>query len=118
MPEQKEFRRINQALGKQPKIGPFPAGQVFPLAAILFVSWSIKELFHLSWIQTAFLGIWMMGTVWILTGNRAWRFFSKFVSTPYLVRAAVRYESLFVRQEDGRQGGKGNKVDKQRRRRK
>lgn len=99
MPEPKSFRRINQALGKHPKIGPFPAGQVFPLAFILFLSWSIKEIFHLSWLNTALFGIWLMGTSWILTGTRAWRFFSKFIATPYFVRVAVRYESLLMKQE-------------------
>jgi hypothetical protein len=93
------FRRINQALGKQPKIGPFPAGQVFPLAFILLCSWSLKELLHLSWINAALFGIWLMGTSWILTGTRAWRFFSKFVATPYFVRVAVRYESLLRKQK-------------------
>lgn len=99
MSELKSFRRINQALGKQPKIGPFPAGQVFPLAFILFCSWSLKELLHLSWINTALFGIWLMGTSWILTGTRAWRFFSTFVATPYFVRVAVRYESLLQKQK-------------------
>jgi hypothetical protein len=102
MPEPREFRRINQALGKQPKIGPFPAGQVFPFAVILFLSWSLKELFSLSWIQTAFLGIWMMGTSWVLTGTRAWRFFSKFVVAPYLVRIGIRYESLLIKPEEAK----------------
>ena len=93
------FRRINQALGKQPKIGPFPAGQVFPLAFILLCSWSLKELLHLTWINAALFGIWLMGSSWILTGTRAWRFFSKFVATPYFVRVAVRYESLLRKQK-------------------
>jgi hypothetical protein len=105
MSEPKSFRRINQALGKQPKIGPFPAGQVFPLAFILFLSWSVKEVFHLSWLNTALFGTWLMGTSWILTGTRAWRFFSKFVTTPYFVRIAVRYESLLGKGE--REKGKG-----------
>ena len=96
----REFRPINQALGKQPKIGPFPAGQVFPLAFILFLSWSVKEVFHLSWLNTALFGTWLMGSSWILTGTRAWRFFSKFVATPYFVRVAVRYESLLMKQGD------------------
>lgn len=101
MSDIKSFRRINQALGKQPKIGPFPAGQIIPFAIVLFFSWSIKELFHLSWLNTALFAAWLMGTSWILTGTRAWRFFSKFVSTPYFARAAVRYESLLIRQEGG-----------------
>jgi len=108
MSEPKSFRRINQALGKQPKIGPFPAGQVFPLAFILFLSWSVKEVFHLSWLNTALFGTWLMGTSWILTGTRAWRFFSKFVTKPYFVRIAVRYESLLGK-ETRRQGDKGTR---------
>jgi hypothetical protein len=96
MSETREFRRVNRALGKQPKIGPFPAGQLIPFAIILFLSWSAKEVFHLSWLNTGLFAAWLMGTSWILTGTRAWRYFSKFVGTPYLVRGAVRYESLLV----------------------
>ena len=116
--EPKEFRRINQALGKQPKIGPFPAGQILPFAIILFLSWSAKEIFHLSWLNAALFGAWLMGTNWILTGTRSWRFFSKFIATPYLVRAAVRYESLLRRQEvEGRrQKEQGELVTQGRRR--
>lgn len=99
MSEQKDFRRINQALGKQPKIGPFPAGQVFPLALILLLSWWVKEAFHLSWINATLFGAWLMGTSWILTGNRAWRFFSKFVTRPYFTRASARYESLLLKSD-------------------
>ena len=123
MSEPQSFRRINQALGKQPKIGPFPAGQVFPLAFILFLSWSVKEAFNLSWLNTALFGTWLMGTSWILTGNRAWRFFSQFVATPYFVRTAVRYESLLVKQEElgrqreqGEQREQGRQGDKETRR--
>ena len=94
MSEPKSFRRINQALGKQPKIGPFAAGQIIPFATILLLSWSVKEAMQLTWLQASLFSAWLMGTTWILTGTRAWRFFSKFVATPYFTRAAVRYESL------------------------
>ncbi len=99
MSPEKQFRRINQALGKQPKIGPFPAGQILPFFLIVFLSWSIKEAFHLSWLNTFLVAIWFMGTTWILTGRQSWRFFSKFTSTPYWVRALVRYESHLFRVE-------------------
>ena len=117
-----KFRRINQALGKQPRIGPFPAGQIIPFALILFLSWSAKQAFHLSWLNTALFAAWLMGTSWILTGTRAWQFFAKFVATPYFVRTGVRYESLLRRQgaegrgqeAEGRRqraGGRGQGVE-------
>ncbi len=110
MSEQKDFRRINQALGKQPKIGPFPAGQVFPLAIILLLSWWVKEAFHLSWVNAALFGAWLMGTSWVLTGTRAWRFFSKFVISPHFARVSARYDSLLIKAEEksdrrGKRGG-------------
>ncbi|MGK7874462.1 MAG: hypothetical protein AB4426_14490 [Xenococcaceae cyanobacterium] len=105
MSEKKEFRRINQALGKQPKIGPFTAGQIIPLATILLLSWSVKEAMELTWLQASLFAAWLMGTSWILTGTRAWRFFSKFIATPYFTRAGVRYQSLLSK---GR--GEGDKT--------
>ena len=94
MSEPKSFRRVNRALGQQPRIGPFPAGQIIPFCLILLLSYMAKQAFHLSWINTALFAAWMMGTSWIVTGTRAWRFFSKFISPPFFARAFVRYFSL------------------------
>ena len=98
LPE-KSFRRINEALGKQPKIGPFPAGQIIPFFIIILLSWVIKEVFHLSWLNTFLVAVWFMGTVWILTGRQSWRFFSKFIATPYWVRTLVHYDSHLFKVE-------------------
>jgi hypothetical protein len=94
MSEPKSFRRVNRALGQQPKIGPFPAGQILPFCLILFLSYMAKQALHLSWINAALFSAWMMGTFWIVTGARAWRFFSKFISPPFFARAFVRYSFL------------------------
>ncbi len=113
MSEPKSFRRINQALGKQPKIGPFAAGQIIPFATILLLSWSVKEAMQLTWLQASLFSAWLMGTTWILTGTRAWRFFSKFVATPYFTRAAVRYESLLRKgRGEGEQGEQSEITEK------
>jgi len=92
----REFRPINQALGKQPRFGPFPAGQVIPFTLIIFVSVLFKEALGLSWLYFVLLAAWLMGTVWILTGRAHWRFFSKFKRSPHWVRVSLRYQSPLV----------------------
>jgi len=93
MSQEKEFRVINQALGKQPKLGPFAFNQIIPFSLSIIMAFFLKQALDLNWINTILIAVWMMGTVWILTGKQAWRFLSKFVNVPYWVRSSVRYES-------------------------
>jgi hypothetical protein len=89
-----KLRPVNQILGAQPNLGPFPASQIVPWGLILVFCWFCKALFNLSWIWTGLLAAWLMATCWILFGDKAWRYLSKFVEVPYVVRGYALYQSL------------------------
>ncbi|NEQ64382.1 MAG: hypothetical protein F6K21_02565 [Symploca sp. SIO2D2] len=90
-----KFRTVNTTLGKQPKIGPFPADQFVPWMVICGVSYYLfKVTLNLSWVWTGALAAWGMSTWWVLTGSRSWRFLSKFVPVPNWVRAYTTYRRL------------------------
>ena len=109
MSQEKQFRVVNQSLGKQPKFGPFSANQIIPLILIVFASIVIQQVFQLSWINGILVALWMFGTVWILTGKYSWRFLAKFVRPPYWVRSSVRYESPFYEVVREKRKGKRNR---------
>lgn len=94
----KEFRPVNRVLGTQPSLGPIPAHLIFPWTGIALVSYFICQgIFGLGWLITGFTIAWGMFTWWILTGDRSWRFLSKFVPTPRWTRGMARYESFLER---------------------
>lgn len=102
MSDAQQYRRVNRSLGKAAKIGPLPAIQILPLLVILFVSYFVKNTFRLTWVQTALFGGWLMGTSWIVFGERPWRYLSRFVRTPHFIRGGVVYISL-LKQESKKQ---------------
>lgn len=89
-------RTVNQVLGTQPSLGPFPASQIVPWGLILVFSWFCKGLIKGSWLWTVLLATWLMATWWILTGDRAWRFLSKFRVVPLVVRGCVLSQALLM----------------------
>ncbi len=98
----KDFRPVNRILGTQPSLGPLPADQIFPwtviaLAAYFIVNGIFGNLFdddfH-KWLWTTLIAGWGMGTWWILTGGRSWRFLSKFIGVPTWTRGIARYQSF------------------------
>lgn len=91
----RRFRAVNPTLGKAPKLGPFPADQIFPWAAICLMSyWVAKLVFGLSWLWTGVIAAWGISTWWVLTGSRSWKFLSKFLPTPIWVRGYGRYRRV------------------------
>ena len=91
----RKFRAVNPSLGRQPKIGPFPAEQAIPWTVILFTSYYVcKVVFRLSWLWTGIVAGWGIATWWVLTGSKSWRFLSKFVSTPTWTRGYGRYQRV------------------------
>lgn len=96
-------RIVNRALGKQPKIGPFPANQIIPLLIVLILSYTVKQVFTLNWINTSLFAGWLLGSVWIITGERPWRFLSKFACVPHFVRGGIHYKPLLDNEEKKRQ---------------
>ncbi|WP_066384079.1 MULTISPECIES: hypothetical protein [unclassified Anabaena] len=100
--QQQDFRPVNQILGSQPSLGPIPADQIFPWTVIILGAYFIIHgifggLFpddFQKWLWTALIAGWGMGTWWILTGGRSWRFLSKFIGVPRWTRGFPRYHSL------------------------
>lgn len=95
-----KFRTVNQILGAQPNLGPFPASQIVPWGLILIFCWFCKGLLNLNWLWTGLLAAWLMSTCWILFGDKSWRFLSKFRSVPHVVRGYTEYLPLLETSED------------------
>ncbi|HAJ60295.1 MAG TPA: hypothetical protein V6C91_14285 [Coleofasciculaceae cyanobacterium] len=101
--DSKKFRKVNANLGQQPNIGPFPADQFLPWIAIVGTSYYLcKVLLQFNWVATGCVAAWGIATWWVLTGSKSWRFLSKFIGTPYLVRGYGRYRP-FVKSDSQRQ---------------
>lgn len=93
-----EFRPVNRVLGTQASLGPIPAHLVIPWMGIALLSYFIcRGVLSLSWFITMLMTAWGMSTWWILTGDRSWRFLSKFIPSPKWTRGMARYESFLAR---------------------
>lgn len=102
-----KFRPVNRVLGAQPSVGPIPGDQVIPWCVLAFLSIVLgRNILDLGWAQTGLIVGWAIGTWWILTGNQAWRFLSKFINVPYVARGHARYISVLDPQNHERQGRK------------
>ncbi|WP_013334316.1 hypothetical protein [Gloeothece verrucosa] len=97
-----EFRTVNQILGTQPSLGPIPANQIIPWVIIFLTSYFIiNGIFggfflgeFQKWLWITLMAAWGIATWWILTGNKSWRFLSKFIGVPNWTRGFPRYQSL------------------------
>lgn len=79
----KDFIKVNKALGKIPSIGPIPANQLVPWAGIFFVSWVVtRELLGLGLFAFFALSFWLIVSWWLLTGNRSYEFTDRFKNPP------------------------------------
>ncbi|MEL6381578.1 MAG: hypothetical protein AAFQ89_03715 [Cyanobacteria bacterium J06626_18] len=89
-----EFIPINAALSMKPSLGPIPADQVFPWAAIVLGNIVVvKSLLGLSWIITILSIGWGVATWWILTGSDSGKFLSKFHAPPFWIYGCAQYAS-------------------------
>ncbi|AFZ28574.1 hypothetical protein Cylst_6354 (plasmid) [Cylindrospermum stagnale PCC 7417] len=96
--KRREFRTVNRVLGEQPRIGPFPADQVFPWTGIALTAYLIcKQSLQASWLVTGLVIAWGWGTWWTLTSNKTW--LSKFVTVPRVTRGYKRFYSLIQQTE-------------------
>ncbi|MFP5274903.1 hypothetical protein [Coleofasciculus sp.] len=89
-----KFRKVNENLGKQPGVGPFPAEQIIPWSMIFGASIYICRALGFSWTWTGVVALWGISTWWVITGSKPWRFLAKFVGTPYWVRGYGRYRRI------------------------
>lgn len=93
MRNENKFRAVNRVLGDSPRLGPFPADQIFPwsLIAILNV-FIVYYTFQVGWLATGLSIAWGWATWWVLSTNKD--FFGKFVGVPRISRGYMPFQRL------------------------
>jgi hypothetical protein len=100
MPKEHDFRTVNRILGERPKLGPFPADQIFAWTLIAAVNVFIfNYLLRTSWLGTGLSIAWGWATWWTISTNKD--FFGKFVSVPRISRGYMRFQSIQQKSEVG-----------------
>lgn len=95
MSDESNFRAVNATLGNSPSVGPLPGNQFIPWTVILVLAWFIGQgLLGLGMLKTAFLAAWLIGSWWILTGSKPWRYLSKLMTVPDWTVGYIRYFPL------------------------
>lgn len=91
-----KYRPVNNLLGSRPTIGPIPADLFIPFGGIALGLYVLSSQFlglALEW--TLALILWGCTTWWVLTGNRPYRFLSKFIPVPRRwSRGHIRYRAF------------------------
>lgn len=95
-----DFRTVNRILGERPRLGPFPADQIFPWTLIAVVNVFIfNYLLKTSWLGTGLSIAWGWATWWTISTNKD--FFGKFVSVPRISRGYMKFQSIQQKSEAG-----------------
>lgn len=97
MPRSKrsDYIPVNQILGTQPNLGPFPGDQVIYWAGFLVLVFVLRTFLRLSWVNAGLLFFWLCGTWWVLNGEHSWRYKSKVhPRVPFWTRGVARYQKL------------------------
>ncbi|WP_392475908.1 hypothetical protein [Nostoc sp. C110] len=93
MSNKHDFRTVNRILGERPRLGPFPADQIFPWTLIAVVNVFIfNYLLKTSWLGTSLSIAWGWATWWTISTNKD--FFGKFVSVPRISRGYMRHKPI------------------------
>jgi len=93
MAGEKEYRAVNSLVGEKPSLGPIPGNQVVPWVVIAAISIGVKLTFGVPWLWAGAFFFWGIGSWWILTGKRAWRFLNRFVRCPRWGKGYRQYQS-------------------------
>lgn len=93
MRNENKFRTVNRILGDRPRLGPFPADQIFPWSVIAVLNVFIVDYtFKAGWLATGLSIAWGWATWWVVsTGND---FLGKFVGVPRLSRGYMPFKTL------------------------
>lgn len=104
MSQPDRHRPVNNLLGSRPTIGPIPADLFIPFGVITVGMYLISSgLLGLAIEWTLALILWGCTTWWVLTGNRPYRFLSKFVPVPRRwSRGHIRYRPFKPTRLEGR----------------
>jgi hypothetical protein len=91
--KQKQFRIINQSLGRQPTLGPIPTNLLAPSGIILVLIYFLtRVVFSLSFAAFLIVSAWGISVWWIAVGEKTWKFTNKFVAAPDWKRGHVPYK--------------------------
>lgn len=93
MRNENKFRAVNRILGDSPRLGPFPADQIFPwsiiaIVNVLVVYYTLKA----GWLATGLSIAWGWATWWVVSTNRD--FLGKFVGVPRISRGYRPFQTL------------------------
>lgn len=92
MSEHRSFRTVNKILGERPRLGPFPADQIFPWTLIAVGNvFLFNYLLKASWLATGLAIAWGWASWWTISTNKD--FFGKFVAVPRISRGYMRHQS-------------------------
>lgn len=90
---ERRYRNVNRILGEKPKLGPFPADQIFPWGMIGITNLVVFHyILNAGWLATSIATAWGWATYWTLSSNKT--FFSKFIGVPRLSKGYMRHQSL------------------------
>jgi hypothetical protein len=93
MREKPSFRTVNRILGERPKLGPFPADQIFPWTLIAVGQvFLFNYLLKASWLGTGLAIAWGWASWWTISTNKD--LFGKFVATPRISRGYMRHKQI------------------------
>lgn len=99
MSEQRRHINVNRILGKQPRLGPFPADQIFPWGAIGITNLIVFHyMLNAGWLAVSVSTTWGWATYWTLSSNKT--FFSKFIGVPRLSKGYMRHQSLLTHKSE------------------
>ncbi|MEJ1936617.1 hypothetical protein WDZ92_41020 [Nostoc sp. NIES-2111] len=93
MSDKHSFRTVNRILGERPRLGPFPADQIFPWTLIAAGNvFLFNYLLKTSWLATGLAIAWGWASWWTISTKGD--FFGKFVATPRISRGYMRHKAI------------------------
>lgn len=84
-------KKVSSLLDKKASIGPIPMAQVFPCIGFAMGIGIVRVIISINLTACVLMFIWLASTWWLLTGDNAWHFLSKFISLPKLGKFYKRY---------------------------
>ncbi|BCL39908.1 hypothetical protein [Nostoc sp. MS1] len=95
---QQRFRTVNRILGERPRLGPFPADQIFPWTLIAVGNvFLFNYLLKASWLATLLAIAWGWASWWTISTKGD--FFGKFVATPRISRGYMKHQPIEQKSE-------------------
>lgn len=84
-------RKVNRILGSVPSIGPIPGDMLIYFVGSVMVGLLFQSWFAFDWPTTVFTSFGVFFASYLCIGREEWKFFSKLMKTPRLVRVVPLY---------------------------